>query len=73
MRNFFLRQVLENIRRELGFGVQPNNADEVNSAGTIKQEVGEHPVKPKRLYSDIPKRLRECYQFARLCICENSY
>ena len=39
MRNFFLRQVLENIRRELGFGVQPNNADEVNSAGTIKQRL----------------------------------
>ena len=39
MRNFFLRQVLENIRRELGFGVQPKHADEVNPAGTIKQRL----------------------------------
>ena len=51
MRNFFLRQVLENIRRELGFGVQPNNTDEVNSAGTIR----------KRL-EDIRSRLNTCIQ-----------
>lgn len=34
MRNFFLRQVLENIRSELGFGVQSNNP-----AGTIRQRL----------------------------------
>ena len=39
MRNFFLRQVLENVRAELGFGVQPNDADEVNPAGTIKRRL----------------------------------
>ena len=39
MRNFFLRQVLEKIRGELGFDVQPNNADEVNPAGTIRQRL----------------------------------
>ena len=34
MRNFFLRRVLENIRSELGFGVQSNNP-----AGTVKQRL----------------------------------
>ena len=39
MRNFFLRQVLDKIRAELGFGVQSYNADDVNPAGTIKQRL----------------------------------
>ena len=39
MRNFFLRQVLEKIRGELGFDVQPSNANEVNPAGTIRQRL----------------------------------
>lgn len=38
-RNFFLRQVLEKIRVELGFGVQPKNSDEVNPDGTIRQRL----------------------------------
>ncbi len=39
VRNFFLRPVLQRVRAELGFGVQPPDADAPNSARTIKQRL----------------------------------
>ncbi len=51
MRNHFLREVLEKVRAELGFGVQPSNPEEVNPAGTIRQRL-----------EDIRSSLNACIQ-----------
>ncbi len=39
LRNYFLRPVLQEVREELGFGVQPSNTDGPNRRQTIKQRL----------------------------------
>ena len=39
VRNFYLRPVLQKIRAQLGYGMQPSNTDSPNPAGTIQQRL----------------------------------